>query len=123
VTLRGGVFVALLVALLGGWLWGASGRWALDRALQAAELRNDLLEARASVLGARVSLCDADFGEMSRQLGDARGFVRRAGERLDTPGSNDDPQRLGLAGFGAEFDAALWLAARLTSGAAAASSR
>ncbi len=118
-TKRTGVFVALLVTLLGGWLWGASGRWELIRALRAAELHNNLAEARASLLGARVNFCDADFGEMSRQLENARGFVWRAGARLGTPGLNDEPQqRLDLAGFGAEIDEAKRLATKLTPGAA-----
>ncbi|MBE3133966.1 MAG: hypothetical protein IMZ55_10865 [Acidobacteria bacterium] len=33
-TTRVGVFVALLVTLLVGWLWGASGSWEVVRALR-----------------------------------------------------------------------------------------
>jgi hypothetical protein len=116
ITTRVGVFVALLVTLLGGWLWGASGRWELDRTLLAAELHINLLEARASLLGARVNLCDADFGEMSRQLENVRGVVGRAGARLDILGPSG-PQPLDLAGFGAEIDEAQRLAATLSPGA------
>ncbi len=79
-TVRVGVVVALLVALAGGWLWGASGRAELVRARRAAEVRNDLLEARISLLGARVNLYDADFAEVNRQLERAREF-RRARRR------------------------------------------
>lgn len=122
-TRRGGLLAALLAALLGGWLLGASGKWQLDGALRAAELQNDLLEARASLLGARVNLCEADFGEMSRQLENARGFVGRAGTRLGPFRVEDAPQRLDLAGFGAEIDEAQRLAATLDSGARAASSK
>jgi len=122
-TRRVGLLAALLVALFGGWLSGASGRWQLDRALRVAELQNDLLEARASLLGARVNLCEADFGEMSRQLENARGFVGRAGARLGPSGVEDAPQRLDLTGFGAEIDEAQRLAATLDSGARAASSK
>jgi hypothetical protein len=110
---RVGIAVALLAALVGGWFWGASGRWDRDRALQAAELRNDLLEARASLLGARVFLCDADFDGMSRQLENARRSVANAGSRLDTGGPTAGPPRLDLASFGADLDEAQRLVARL----------
>lgn len=122
-TARVGVLAMVLVALLGGWLWGASGRWELVRALRAAELRTDLLEARGALLGARVNLCNADFGEMSRQLENARGAVGRAGARLGTPGLNDKPQPLDLAGFGAEIDEAQRLVAKLAPGAGTSPSR
>jgi hypothetical protein len=114
---RVGVFVALLVTLFGGWLWGASGRWELDRALRVAELHNDLLEAHASLLGARVNFCDADFAEMSRQLETARELVGRAGARLTTPGLDHWLQGVDLAGFGAEINDAQRLAARISTGA------
>jgi hypothetical protein len=119
-TARVGVFVALLVTLLGGWLWGASGRSELVRALQAADLRNDLLEAHASLLGARVNLCDVDFGALDRQLENARGSLGRASVRAGTPGQDDERQRLNLPGFGAEIDEARRLAAMLSSGSSGA---
>ena len=74
------VVAALLAALFVGRLWGVSGRWELDRALQAAAVRGDLLEAHAALLGARVSLCNADFGDVSQRLDDAR-VLRRARRR------------------------------------------
>ncbi len=86
----------LLVTLLGGWLWGASGRSDLVRALRAAESRRNLLEARASVLGARVSLCDADLDGVNRQLEDARAFV---GASLSGPRAADPDMRQDLAGL------------------------
>jgi hypothetical protein len=112
-VVRIGMFVALLVALLGGWLWGASGRSELVRTLRAAEVQRDLLEARAALLGAQANLCSANFGEMSRQLESARGFVRRADARLGAPGPDDRWHRWDLAGFGAEIDQAQHLAASL----------
>jgi len=39
--------VASAVALLAGWIWGASGRSSVARALQASELRGELRGARA----------------------------------------------------------------------------
>jgi hypothetical protein len=117
-AMRVGAAVALLAAVLGGWLWGASGRWEIDRALRAAELRNELLDARAAVLGARVSLCDGDYRGTSRYLANARQFIGRACGRLDAHGTCDDllPQ-LGLDGVGAEIDRASRLAASLDSAA------
>jgi phage protein D len=115
------VIAALLVTLFVGRLWGASGRWELERALSTAAMRVDLLEAHASLLGAQASLCEADAGEMSQRLDDARGFVGRAGTRLGSTGLNDERLRLQLAGFGAAIDEAQRLAARLTRGASGAS--
>ena len=100
---------------------GGSGaepaEWELDRALQAAAVRGDLLEAHVALLGARLSLCNADFGDVSQRLDDARVFVGRAGARLGDPGVHDELLRLGLAGFGADIDDARQLAARLRQGA------
>jgi hypothetical protein len=107
-----------MAAFLGGWLWGTSGRWEIDRALRAAELHNDVVEARAEVLGARVSLSDGDYKGTIRQLANARRLVGQACGRLDTPGSCDDllPQ-LDLRGVRAEIDRALRLAATRDPGA------
>jgi hypothetical protein len=84
------VAVALFVAALGGWLWGASGRSSLTRALQTAELRADLLGARAAILDARVAVYSVNFGEASRHLEDARGLLRRADERLKSLGRDTE---------------------------------
>lgn len=112
-TARVGASMALLAGLLGGWTWGASGRWELARALRTAELRNDLTEASAAVLGARVNLCEADYAGMSRRLENARTLVGRAGARFGTPGVSDEPRRLGLGGFDGEIDQAQQLVASL----------
>ncbi|MGE5362414.1 MAG: hypothetical protein ACM3NQ_25640 [Bacteroidales bacterium] len=110
---RVGVFVALLMGLLGGWLWGASGRAHQDRAVHVAEVCNDLLEARTSLLAARVDLDDADVGRMSRHLAAAREFADRARVRLENLGWRDEPQRVELAGIAADIAAAARLGARL----------
>ena len=111
-----GVMAVVLAALVGGWLFGASGKGELVRALRTAEVQNDLLEARASLLGARVNLCDADFHGMSRHLETARAFVARAGERLQTPDQAAERRRLDVAGMSADIDEARRLAATLTRG-------
>jgi hypothetical protein len=108
------VAAALLFSLFVGWLSGASHRWELDRALRASELRGDLLEAHASLLRAQVGRCNADVGEVSRRLENARDLVGRAGARLGSADPNDDVLRLQLSGFGAGIDEAQQLAAGLT---------
>ena len=111
------IAAALLVTLFVGRLWGASGRWGLERALSAAAVRVDLLEAHVSLLGACMSLCNADFGETSQRLENARRFVGRAGARTGDAGLDGELLRLDLAGFGAGIDEARRLAARLSQGA------
>ena len=108
------VVAALLAALLVGKLWGGSGRWELDRALQAAAVRGDVLEAHAALLGARLSLCNADVGDVGQRLDDAQVYVGRAGARLGDAVVTDQLLRLDLAGFGAGIDEARQLAARLS---------
>ena len=107
------VGAALLAALLLGRLWGGAGRWELDRALQAAAVRGDLLEAHTALLGARLSLCNADASDVSQRLDDAQVYVGRAGARLVDSDVADEVLRLDLAGFGAGIDEARQMAARL----------
>ena len=89
-----GIVVAVLVAGLGGWLWGISGTRVVDRALQASVLRGALLEARSSVLDARLELYSVNFGDASRHLEDARAQLRRAEEQLKSLGRQDDLKQL-----------------------------
>ncbi len=92
-----GIAVGLVVALLAGWIWGASGRSEMARALQTSELRSELLGARAAVLDARVAIYSVNFGEASRHLEDARGLLRRADERLKSLGRDDEVRRVQTA--------------------------
>ena len=110
-----GVFVALCVALLGGWFWGASGKGELNRVLQASQLRNDLLEARSSVLTARLDLYRVNFGDAIRHLEETRAQLHRAEEQLKSRGRQDDVKRLEPA-F-ARLDEAQRLAGQLDQGA------
>jgi hypothetical protein len=89
-----GVVAAILVAGLGGWLWGTSGTRVVERALQASLLRSDLLEARSSVLTARLDVYSVNFGEASRHLEDARAQLRRVEEQLKRLGRQDGLTRL-----------------------------
>jgi hypothetical protein len=92
-----GVSVALLVALGAGWVWGASGRWDLDRALRIAELHGRLLEGRAAVLDARLDIYSVNFGEASRHLEAARSALRAAAPRINSLGRQADTESLEFA--------------------------
>jgi hypothetical protein len=92
-----GMGVALLVALGVGWVWGASGRSDISRALQLAELRNGLLEGRAAVLDARLDIYSVNFGEASRHLEMARSALRAADTRLNDLGRQEDAIQLKIA--------------------------
>jgi hypothetical protein len=88
------VTAVVLVALLAAFLWGASGRSTLDRALQRSELRNELLEAHDAALAARIDVYNTNFGEASRHLEAARSVAARAEQRLDSLGRDDDIKQL-----------------------------
>ena len=87
----------MVVALFAGWIWGASGRSDMARALQTSELRGELLGARAAVLDARVAIYSVNFGEASRHLEDARGLLGRADERLKSLGRDDEVRQVQTA--------------------------
>jgi hypothetical protein len=53
---------ALLVALGIGWVWGASARSEIARAVHIAEQHDSLLEGRAAVLDARLDFYSVNFG-------------------------------------------------------------
>jgi hypothetical protein len=112
-TARTGLIViaVVLAALLAGFLWGASGKSTLDRALQRSELRNELLDARAAALAARIDVYNTNFGEASRHLEDARSITARAAQRLDALGRDDDLKQLQSAT--ASIEDAQRLAAKL----------
>jgi hypothetical protein len=118
VIARVGVVVALMAAVLGGWFWGASGRWEIDRELRAARLHIEVVEARAEILGARISLSDGDYQGTIRQLANARRLLGQACGRLDAPATCDDLlPTLDLRGMGADIDRALRLTAAFGPGA------
>ena len=95
-----GIGVALLVGLVAlgaGWVWGASGRSAVSRALESAQLRGTLLEGRSAVLDARLSVYSINFGEASRHLETARTALRAADVQLKDLGRQDESRRLATA--------------------------
>src|ERR1700680_762848 len=92
-----GMVAVLAVALLAGWILGRSGRSDMAPALQTAELRGELLGARAAVLDARVAIYNVNFGEASRHLEDARGLLRRADARLKSLSRDDEVRQVQTA--------------------------
>lgn len=92
-----GIGVALIVALGSGWVWGNSGKSALNHALRVAELRDDLLTGRAGVLDARLDIYSVNFGEASRHFEGARTALRAATTRLNDLRLQDDAKRLEVA--------------------------
>lgn len=59
---------AVVVAGLGGWMIGASGRSAELQQKRAAEQRADLIEARSLIAEGRVSLFLSNFGDASQKF-------------------------------------------------------
>ena len=74
--------------------WGASGASDAARALEAAELRSDLLGARAAILDARVAIYSVNFGEASQHLENARGLLRGVEQRFKSLTQDDDGKQV-----------------------------
>lgn len=68
----GGLALALLLAVAGGWMWGAAGRREAESALNASGARLHASMARAHLLEARVHLFEVNFGSAARSLEAAR---------------------------------------------------
>jgi hypothetical protein len=92
-----GITGGLLLALLAGWIWGTSGQSDTARAVETAELRSELLGARAALLDARVAIYSVNFGEASGHLENARGLLRRAEERFKGVGRDDEVKQVQAA--------------------------
>jgi hypothetical protein len=80
--------VGLLVVLGLGYVWGASGRFAAQNALDDANQELALAQARIALLEARVSLYNNNFGDATRQFEEAKGPLRSARERYQAVGRN-----------------------------------
>ena len=81
--------VAGVIVVLGlGYVWGASGRFSIQNALDEARQELDLAEARRALLEARVSLYNVNFGDASRYFEGAKAPLRRARERYQQIGNN-----------------------------------
>ena len=92
-----GIAIAILLAFVAGFVWGTLGRSNTAAALQASDVRGDLLAARAAVLDARVAIYSANFGEASSHLEDARTLLGSAQKRLQDLGRDDEAARVTAA--------------------------
>jgi hypothetical protein len=94
--------LAVLLAVLGGWIWGHSGRAALQGSLDVAELRLDLARTRAGLLEARIDVFEMNFGNASRACEVARSPLEDAISRLKASGRDTLARRAGdsLAALG-----------------------
>ena len=91
------VSVAIVVAALAGWAYGAYGGRAAGQSVRAMELKNALLEARTAVLDARLDIYSVNFGEASKHLEAARGHLQRATAQFDSANREADMTQLGNA--------------------------
>ncbi|HET7219195.1 MAG TPA: hypothetical protein VFJ02_14160 [Vicinamibacterales bacterium] len=81
-------FAALIIAVGIGYAMGGSGRFTLQNALDETRARLDIAEARGSLLEARVSLYNVNFGDASRHFEEAKAPLRRVRERYQSVGKN-----------------------------------
>ncbi len=88
------VLVAVLVALLAGFLWGRAGLSAVQAQLDDTKVRLDLAEGRADLLAARVDLFEVNFGRASQRLEAAKTVLTDAASRLGTGGRQDTATRV-----------------------------
>jgi hypothetical protein len=91
------VALAVLLAALGGWLYGWSDTSALRREVAAKRLRLQLLEARTQILDARVNVYTVNFGNASKNLEYAKPPLRAAREVLEGLGQRELSAKLEAA--------------------------
>jgi hypothetical protein len=84
------VGIAVVVATGAGWLWGSSGRWQTEKSLRLATLQQELLEGQAALLAARLDVYSVNFGDASRHLESARGFLTSAIDHLKALDRGED---------------------------------
>jgi len=96
VTFRTATVVAVLLglALLSGWVWGASGKAAVVAERRAFEERGDLADARADLLQARLSLLGSNFGDAGASLDRARVILADVQVRLRETGQAERAGRV-----------------------------
>jgi hypothetical protein len=80
---------AVLAALAGGWMWGASGKFDVEQMRRALEDRADLAEVRASVLDGRVSVFQLNYGDAAAHFDRARAELQRVQTRLREAGQGE----------------------------------
>jgi len=90
--------LVVVVVVLGlGYAWGASGRRTVQSALDDANQRLDVAEARGELLDVRVSLYNMNFGDASKRLEEAKTPLRRLRQRYADDGKTDAARNIGTA--------------------------
>ena len=93
-----GIGLGVLIVAVGlGFAWGASGRGTAEDAVDGLRQQLDIAEARGSILDARVSLYNVNFGEAQRQLEEAKEPLTRARGRASEDGKKDQADALTAA--------------------------
>jgi hypothetical protein len=83
------IAAALIVCLGLGFVWGASGRFTLQRTLEATQEQLDIAEARGRILDARVSLYNMNFGDATKNFDEAKTALRRVRQRFQDAHKSD----------------------------------
>jgi hypothetical protein len=92
------IAVGVGIVLLGlGYVWGASGRFTIESALNETRQRLDIAEARGHILDARVSLYNMNFGEANASMEDAKVPLRRIRQRYVEAGRTDSVRNISAA--------------------------
>lgn len=90
---RGKLFLwtvlALIVCVLGGYVWGRSGRGELESTVNDVKQQLDLAEARGEILDGRVSLYNNNFGDASRHFETAKAPLQRVKQRYQDDSKRD----------------------------------
>jgi hypothetical protein len=105
------MLVALALAVLGGWIWGARGQWRSGDALAKAGVSLHLSNARGSMLAARVNLFEVNFGDAARSLEDAKADLLTAAQAFE--GMRLKDEAAAARDVAARVDEARQLAGRL----------
>jgi hypothetical protein len=88
------ILIAILVALLAGFLWGRAGRSDVQAQLDDSRVRLDLAEGRADLLAARIDVFEVNFGRASQRLETAKPLLRDAASRLSAAQRQDAASRV-----------------------------
>lgn len=92
------IAAAAAIVLIGlGYVWGASGRFTVESALNETRQQLDLAEARGYILEARVSLYNMNFGEASGRMEEAKAPLRRIRQRYVDMGRTDSVRNISAA--------------------------
>ena len=82
----GWVALGFILALAGGYVWGASGRLELQSRLHDSDLRVQVSDARARLLAARVDLYSLNFGAATQNLEAAKIPLQAVVKRYESDG-------------------------------------